>query len=50
VKTPIENEENAIAERCLTMQSELYHFIGFELHTALKLKDLRNENGELWRG
>jgi hypothetical protein len=31
-------------------QSELYNFIGFELHTSLKLQELRNENGELWVG
>lgn len=32
------------------MQSELYNFIAFELRTSLKLKELRNENGELWVG
>jgi hypothetical protein len=51
LKTSIcKEDDKAIAECSLTTQSELYHFTAFQLHTPLKLKDLRNENGELWRG
>lgn len=49
-KRRTEEEEKVLAKCSLMMQSELYNFIGFELRTSLKLKELRNENGELWVG